>query len=124
MIPLWNKLLDRKRKLENLTTSPATFGQIYITLGQLVNHEQSCTVQWLIGHSNATEEDLLKVEANGIKEGLMKLVTAATQLHAKQKLTQDHLDKPLMTTVLDRCDARYGNRLQFLAKHINSNGNV
>ena len=103
---------DRKRKLDSLAAGSGTFNIAYATLGQLIKNEQSWIIAWLNQHSNADEEGLLRVKTSDSKDGLNKLVTAATQLLPKQKLTHEHQNKEVMSLVLHRCWVRYGERLK------------
>ena len=124
MLPLWNKLQDRKRKLETSTGGTSRFAHVYTTLGQLVKNEQAFIIAWLVKRSNANEDEIMRTKTKDTKDGLMKLVTAATQLQAKQRLTTVHVDMELTTAVLDKCHGRYGQRLQDLQKHIKEDGEV
>ena len=90
----------------------------------MVKHEQPFIISWLITNSNAKEEDIMRVKTNDTKDGLMRLVTAATQLQAKQKLSQEHQYKDIISMLMTRCKDRYGNRLMNLRQNIDPEGEV
>ena len=75
VMPLWNKLQDRKRKLGHGAQigGTATFKKVYTTLGQLIKEEPEWVITFLVAHTNCNIADFIKIKEHD-KDGLTKLV--------------------------------------------------
>ena len=123
MLPLWNKVQERKRKLSTNVDGAESFKVQYTTIGMLIKAESEWIINFLCSISDCTPQHFIKIKKHD-PDGLCNCVSMATQLEMRQKLSSDHQVKDIMWGVLQKLNTKYGERLASMANEVSLLGAI